>query len=104
MTTSDTILTGRAAIEFAAANSLTLNKYADPVEGARTGLMVAEAREIAAQDAGLIWIEVSRIEAGKPGTEDYDTGNVLEIDGDRARIGWDSGVQTWAQVADLRPL
>lgn len=48
--------------------------------------------------------EGDRIEAGKPGTEDYDTGTVLEINGDRAFIGWNSGVQTWAQLADLRPL
>ena len=50
-------LTGFTAIEFAAANGLTVAKYADPTEGARDGLTVSEAREIAAEDPGLIWIE-----------------------------------------------
>jgi hypothetical protein len=31
--------------------------YADPTEGARTGLTLAEATEIAKEDPGLIWIE-----------------------------------------------
>lgn len=50
-------LCGYPAIEYASANGLTLNKYADPIEGARSGLSVREAREIAHDDANLIWIE-----------------------------------------------
>jgi hypothetical protein len=46
--------------------------------------------------------EGDRVEAGDPGTEEYDEGNVLRIDGDRAAIGWESGVRTWNPVADLR--
>lgn len=44
-----------------------------------------------------------RVEGGQPGTEDYDTGKVLEIEGDRALVGWDSCVSTWADVSSLRP-
>lgn len=51
-------LTARAAIDHAAAHGLTLNKFADPTEGAREGLTVAEAREIAAQDPSLIYCDV----------------------------------------------
>lgn len=51
-------LTGMAAIEYAERNGLTLSKYTDPTEEARDGVSVAEAREIAREDAGLVWIEV----------------------------------------------
>lgn len=38
----------------------------------------------------------TRVEAGKPGTEDYDTGVVLEVGDDgHVKVGWDSGVKTW---------
>lgn len=50
-------LTGIKAIEYAETNGLTLNKYTDPTEEARAGLTVAEAREIAREDASLIWVE-----------------------------------------------
>ena len=53
-------LTGTAAIDYAEARSLTLNKYADPVEDAREGLSVEEARKIAAEDPSLIWVEKGR--------------------------------------------
>lgn len=48
--------------------------------------------------------EGDRIEAGEPGTEDYDTGVILTINGDRALVGWDTGTKTWARIGDLRPL
>lgn len=59
------ILTGYAAIDYAIANGLNLNKYTDPTEEARHGpteearhgLSIAEARKIAEEDPGLIWIE-----------------------------------------------
>ncbi len=54
-----TRLTARAAIEYAEENGLALNKYSDPVEEARDDLSVEEAREIAREDASLIWIEVA---------------------------------------------
>ncbi len=53
-------LTGLDAIATAEFNCLTLNKYADPIEGAREGLTVAEAREIAAEDASLIYLPRQR--------------------------------------------
>ena len=52
------IKTGHNAIEYAKAAGLTLNKYADPTEGAREGLTVVEAREVAAEDPSLIWVAV----------------------------------------------
>lgn len=55
-TTAQQILTGHEAIDYANEHDLSLNKYADPVEDARTGLSVEEANEIAREDARLIWI------------------------------------------------
>lgn len=43
----------------------------------------------------------TRVQAGKPGTEDHDTGRVLALDGTTATVGWDSGVRTDIDVADL---
>lgn len=51
------ILTGHDAITYAEAAGLTLKKYADPIEGAREGLTVDEAREVAREDQGLIYLE-----------------------------------------------
>lgn len=50
-------ITGHQAIEYAEANGLTLNKHTDPTEEAREGLSVQEAKEIAAEDPSLIWVE-----------------------------------------------
>lgn len=50
-------LTGYAAIEYAEARDLPLRKYADPTEDARDDLTVEEAREVAAEDPSLIWVE-----------------------------------------------
>ena len=49
-------LVGHAAIEYAEQHDLLLNKFADPTEDARKGLTVNEAREIARDDDGLIWV------------------------------------------------
>lgn len=54
-----TRLTAHDAIEYAAAHGLTLNKYADPTEDAREGLTVDEAREVAAEDPSLIYVDVA---------------------------------------------
>lgn len=51
-------LTGHAAIEYAETNGLTLSKHADPTEGAREGLSLVEAREVAAEDPSLIHVTV----------------------------------------------
>jgi hypothetical protein len=51
-------VTGYEAIDYAQEHALTLNKYTDPTEEARTGLGIAEATEIAAEDPSLIYVEV----------------------------------------------
>lgn len=51
-------LSGYEAINYAEANSLTLNKYTDPTENAREGLTPDEARKVAAEDPSLIWCEM----------------------------------------------
>lgn len=57
------ILTGMKAIEAAERDpSLALAKYADPVDGARL-VTASEAREIAREDPGLIYLA-----AGEPAT------------------------------------
>ena len=43
-----------------------------------------------------------RIEAGREGTEDYDSGKVIDIDGDTLTVAWDSGVRTKIDVAEVR--
>ena len=52
-------ITGLDAIAHAEAHGLPLSKYADPTEGAREGLTVDEAREVAAEDASLIYLQVA---------------------------------------------
>lgn len=51
-------LTGFDAIDHADENGLTLSKHADPVEGAREGVSVEDAREVAAEDPSLIFLTV----------------------------------------------
>lgn len=42
----------------------------------------------------------TKVEAGKG--EDRDTGVVMELDGDKALVGWDNAPEkTWTPVADL---
>jgi hypothetical protein len=52
-------LTGYDAIRYAEAREVTLSKYADPTEDARDGLSPDEAREVAAEDPSLIWVDIS---------------------------------------------
>jgi hypothetical protein len=52
-------LTGTAAIEIAEAADILLSKYADPIEDAREGLTVSEAREVASEDPGLVYLDAS---------------------------------------------
>lgn len=53
---SEILATGAAAIELAASDSgVRLNKYADPTEDGRENISIDEAREIAREDAGLIF-------------------------------------------------
>lgn len=54
-------LRGHQAIAFAEEmGDLPLNKYADLTEPATHGLTPSEARAIAREDAGLIWIAVDQ--------------------------------------------
>lgn len=88
----ETTITGLAAIEMAEREGLTLGKYADPVEGAREGLTPDEAREIAREDPGLVYlvaevsreqIETLRDEAGEAGDEAQVALCERALDGDR---------------------
>jgi hypothetical protein len=51
-------LTGYAAIEYAEKEGLTLNKSADRIDDERSGLSIAEAEAIAAEEPETIWLEV----------------------------------------------
>jgi hypothetical protein len=42
------------------------------------------------------------VEAGLAGTEDYDVGTIVRLDGAIAWVAWDSGVRTPIPVAELR--
>lgn len=52
-------LTGFTAIEYAEKEGLRLNKAADHIDDAQTGLTIAEAEAIASGDPDLIWLNVS---------------------------------------------
>lgn len=52
-------LTGFEAIEFAEKEGYTLNKSADSIDEARSGLTIAEAEAIAAENADLVWLDVA---------------------------------------------
>jgi len=41
------------------------------------------------------------VEGGAPGTEDYDRGRVIDIDGDEVTVAWQSGVRTTQPAADI---
>lgn len=51
-------LTGFAAIEYAKTHELPLCKYTDPIEDAREDLTIAEAHDVARDDARLLYIDV----------------------------------------------
>jgi hypothetical protein len=51
---------GTQAIDYALETGRTLSKYADPTEGARYGLSISEAKAVAAQDPGLVYVDVGR--------------------------------------------
>lgn len=90
----NTTITGHDAIRYAEQHNLTLSKYGDPTEGAREGLTVAEAREIAREDPGLLYVEVAEItdsqiralrsEAGVAGDEKQVAICDRALDGDEA--------------------
>ena len=92
---STTTRTGHDAIAHAAATGATLHKYADPVDGARD-VTPAEARAIAAEDAGLVYCEAPAVTVGASvafdGAEGCDDGTVLAIEdsgaGDVATVRW----------------
>jgi hypothetical protein len=52
-------LTGFDAIEYAEKAGLTLNKAADNIDEGQTGLTIAEAEAIAAEEPDVIWIDVA---------------------------------------------
>ncbi len=71
-------LEGTAAIEYAEANDLLLNKYTDPTEEAREDLTPDEARAVAREDARLIWIEAELLVVD-PVTDATDTADSCTI-------------------------
>ena len=69
---STQILRGHDAIKAAAALGCNLSKYADPIEDARTDVTIYEAREIANEDPGLLWLEVESTDADERRAADFD--------------------------------
>ena len=71
---------GNEAIRIALRDGVTLHKYADPTEGYRTGVSVAEARDIAKEDANLIYCIVQPTgwtgDAAGYNVADYFTGSL----------------------------
>lgn len=94
-----------------------------PGNGAeRTWVSPSEASAIVAADAdGYAHVVRTisagdRVEGGRPGTDEYDTGTVMYVikkdderfghyaDASWVMVGWDSGVQTPTDPAEIRPL
>jgi hypothetical protein len=60
-------LHGFRAIEYAEKEGFTLNKKGDHIDVPVTGLTIAEAEAIAAEDETLIWLDVSdKVYYGEP--------------------------------------
>lgn len=112
MTTTTTRLIGHAAIAYAEQHDLALCKFTDPSEEARDGLSVDEAREIAAEDPSLIYLDaedgyrIERLDGSTDGlgddvlfaTEDEAWANAETAFGrDPASDGPD-GVRAWLRV------
>lgn len=47
------------------------------------------------------WEPGDRVEGGETAA-DYDTGRVIEVDGNRVHVAWDSEVRTWTGAETLR--
>lgn len=43
----------------------------------------------------------TKVQAGKPGTQDHDTGRIVALKGNMAEVAWDSGVRTPCSIGDL---
>jgi hypothetical protein len=50
-------LTGWAAIDYARETGAALSKFADPIEGSRDSLTVADALDVATEDPSLIYLD-----------------------------------------------
>lgn len=74
------IITGYDAIEYAEQTGAELHKYADPTEAARDGLTIADAREVAAEDPSLIWVETTEGASAVATFDDW-MGALIEGDG-----------------------
>ena len=73
-------MTGWDAIEYAEARGVALSKYTDPTDDAHEGLTPDEAREVASEDPGLIYLDT---------TSTLDTGSIVRTTSgaDRGRVG-----------------
>lgn len=108
-TTTRRTLTGHEAIDYAEEHGLTLHKHTDPTEEARD-VTPDEAREIAAEDPSLIWVDpVRTIRLNDDAYEPRQTiggGTVRDLlpwegatdyvtDGDRYGVRYSDGAIDW---------
>lgn len=99
------IIHGTTAIDYAEAKGLTLSKYTDPTEEARTGLTVDEAREVAREDPSLIWLDTAEFTDARRFARRYDAAvEMLAALSDEETVkavdqDWDNG-QAIARFAD----
>ena len=99
-TMSTTRITGTEAIDYAARTGATLSKHADPTEGARVGLSLAEARTVAREDAGLIYVDTTSTDTCC--YEDcHRTATDLDSDGDEACALHAAQSERYVEVTDL---
>lgn len=84
MTTTTIRITGMDAISWAEMFGANICKYADPTEGAREGLTMGEAWEVAREDPSLIYVDA-----------DGDTVVVWRIADEAAKCEADARHQGW---------
>lgn len=71
-------------------------------DACRTAL-IESVSTLLASDGTPLGVGV-RVEGGNPGSEDFDTGEVIEVRGDEASVAWDSCVNDrfWTPATELR--
>lgn len=91
-------LTGQEAIQYAEANDLKLNVYANEIDqDGREGVTVDDARRIASEDPSLIWIaiEAEAYRVGDDAGSGMEGGTVIGAANEQAALDW---IERWVRA------
>lgn len=93
-------ITGNEAVRLAERDGLTIHKYNDPTEEAKSGLSPDEARDVIREDANLIYVEVVAVAWTGP-AEGYNVADYFRQFGARLQYQGpdEDGIEpTWADA------